>query len=82
MSSSDFVKPMHRVDRTRKSAKGVVKDYADELLKRDHDPDRKAKLLALETIALRMNWTDLYNRLRFKSALHKEETVEEKWFQR
>lgn len=56
----------HRVDRTRKSAKQVVTDFADELLHRTTDADVPVKLLVIQTIALRMNWTDLYERLRFR----------------
>lgn len=56
----------HRVDRTRKSAKQVIEDFADELLHRTTDADVPVKLLTLQTIALRMNWTDLYDRLRWR----------------
>ena len=71
--------PAHRVERTRKSAKGVVTDFADELLRRSHDPEAKTKLVTIETIALRMGWNDLYNRLRFKSGLHNERREEPWW---
>lgn len=61
-----------RVDRTRKSAKTVIEEYATELLKRHQENDKTArsKLLALEVIALRMNWHPLYYLLRFRSGLH------------
>ena len=72
----------YRVDRNRRSAKGLISDYANELLLRTKDPGRKEKLLAIETIAFRMNWTDLYEKLRFKSGLHQPETTEEKWWQK
>ena len=50
----------------RRTAKAVVENYANELLNRPPtDADRKAKLLVIETIALRMGWNDLYKRLRF-----------------
>lgn len=61
---------MSRVEVGRRSAKGTITAYAEELLARRNDPDVHAKLLAVETIALRMNWHDLYNKLRFKSGLH------------
>lgn len=68
--------------RERQSAKKIVHDFANELLTRTSDPDRRAKLVAIETIAMRMGWNDLYNKLRFKSGLHPVESVEEKWWQK
>lgn len=67
---------------TRRSAKAVITDYANELLSRTSDADRRAKLVTIETIALKMGWNDLYNKLRFKSGLHQPETAEEKWWQK
>lgn len=52
--------------RERRSAKEIVHDYANELLGRGNDKDAPAKLLAIETIAFRMGWNDLYERLRFR----------------
>lgn len=49
----------------RISAKKVVAEYAAELKKRVDDPDQKAKLIALETVARRMGWHKLFNELRF-----------------
>lgn len=73
---------MSRVDRARRSAKQVIADYAQELLARKSDKDVRHKLVTIETIAFRMNWTDLYERLRFKSGLHEPDTAEEKWWQK
>lgn len=56
-----------RVERPRRSAKRTVTEFAEELLKRPRCEDTQAKLLALQTIALRMSWTDLYNSLRFRT---------------
>lgn len=53
--------------RERKSAKEIVHDYAMELLNRTTDKDAPAKLAAIEVIALRMNWTTLYNQLRYRN---------------
>lgn len=50
----------------RKSAKDVCENLANDLLRRPASPDVKAQLLALETIAYRMNWFKLYDRLRFR----------------
>lgn len=50
---------------TRKSPKLVIAQYADELLRRN-DHDAPKQLLAIEVIALRMNWTELYNKLRYR----------------
>lgn len=68
--------------RERRSAKSVITDYANELLSRTTDADRRIKLTTIETIALRMGWNDLYNKLRFRSGLHQPETAEEKWWQK
>lgn len=56
-----------RVERERKSAKGTIVAYAEELLKRLNDPESEAKLLAIQTIALRMNWNDLYTKLYYRA---------------
>jgi hypothetical protein len=61
------------VYRGRKSAKSVITEYARELLRRPRDHDTWLKLVTIETIALRMNWKELYEQLRFKSGLHTEE---------
>lgn len=68
--------------RERRSAKAVITDYANELLSRTSDADRRIKLTTIETISLRMGWNDLYNKLRFKSGLHQPETADEKWWQK
>lgn len=68
--------------RERRSAKGVVTDYANELLKRTNDPHLDHKIATVEVIAMRMGWNDLYNRLRFRSSAHSVETAEEKWWQK
>lgn len=52
--------------RERRSAKEITTDYANELLNRTPDPSTDAKLLAIETIAYRMSWNELYNRLRYR----------------
>lgn len=71
-----------RIERERRSAKKITEEYAFELLNRKNDPEAKTKLLAIEVIALRMGWNELYNMLRFRSGLHKQEPYEEKWWQR
>ena len=73
---------MARVDRTRRSAKGTIETLADELLARRSDPDVRAKLVTIETIAYRMGWTQLYEKLRWKSGLHQSEPKPEQWWQR
>lgn len=50
----------------RRSAKGVIVGYANELLSRINDKDVQIKLLTIETIAFKMGWNDLYDRLRFR----------------
>lgn len=54
--------------RGRKSAKGTVNSLANELLGQLEHPDTKAKLALIETIAHRMGWMDLYNRLKSRDA--------------
>lgn len=73
-----------RVERGRRSAKQTISDFADELLKRPNCEETQAKLLALQTVALRMSWTDLYNRLRYryKAPSEIEEETKEKWWQK
>lgn len=68
--------------RERRSAKAVITAYTNELLSRTSDADRRIKLTTIETIAMRMGWNDLYNKLRFNSGLHQPETAEEKWWQK
>lgn len=75
-----------RVERGRRSAKQTVSDFADELLKRRPCEETNAKIMALQTIALRMSWNDLYNRLRFRTQppLLEDEPRErpERWWDR
>lgn len=52
--------------RERRSAKEVVSNYANELLARPDSPDNEAKLLVIETIASRMSWVDLFNKIRYR----------------
>ena len=54
-----------KLKRNRRSAKNVIKEYCYQLLSRKNDPSVKYKLLALEAIALRMSWHDIYELLRF-----------------
>lgn len=66
----------HRVDRSRRSAKATIEQYANELMSRRGDMERDAKLLALETIASRMGWVDLFNRIKYRQ---KAEPIEHWW---
>lgn len=50
-----------RVERSRRSAKGIVTDFANEMMKRTNDPDVKLKLNVLATISSRMGWFDIFN---------------------
>lgn len=64
--------------RERRSAKAVITQFANELLERTNDKDAPVKLLTIETIAFRMGWNDLYDRLRFRSrnVQIKQESIE------
>lgn len=55
-----------RVERGRRSAKQTIIDFADELQARPRCEATENKLMALQTIALRMNWNDLYTKLRYR----------------
>lgn len=52
--------------RERRSAKEIINDFANELLNRTSDQDAPAKLTAIETIAFRMGWNELYSKLRYR----------------
>lgn len=77
-----------RVDRTRRSAKGTVTEMAESMLKRTNDPDVNVKLDVLQTIAARMSWNDLFekikNHFRYQAQpVHVENTdSDEKWWQK
>jgi hypothetical protein len=57
---------MDAAERRRRSAKTVIQDLTSELLARTADPHRDAKLDCIESIAHRMGWNDLWNRIRFR----------------
>lgn len=57
---------MHRVEKGRKSAKGVIEAYAKELMNRTNDQNKAEKLAVIETIAMRMGWTKLYDQIRYR----------------
>lgn len=77
-----------RSNRSRKSAKQVITQYCNELLVRPNDPHREQKLIAIEHIAFKMNWKDLYEHLRFKKNLpikvepDEPKEVPERWWDR
>lgn len=50
----------------RRSAKETVHDLANEIMARPASPDNDQKLAVLETIASRMSWMDLFNRIRYR----------------
>lgn len=52
--------------REKRTAKRIIEEYANELISRTADKDAAIKLLVVETIAHRMGWTELYNRVRYK----------------
>lgn len=53
-------------DRSRRSAKQVIQELTGELLTRPSSPENEAKLVLIETIASRMSWLDIFNRIRFR----------------
>lgn len=68
-----------RVDRTRRSAKQTITALAEEILRRPASDDRKAKLDLLSTIASRIGWNELFDKIRY----HQREPVIQKahWYQ-
>lgn len=68
---------MPRENQKRRSAKQVIDDYSRELMNRT-DYEAKVKLEAIQTIASRMGYMDLFNRIKFRS----NDEVTEKWWQR
>lgn len=71
--------------RERRSAKDIIICYANELLTRSDSEEKRTKLMVLQTIAYRMGWNDLYEKLRFrkKEIIPVEpKEVEEKWWQK
>lgn len=80
----------YRVDRTRRSAKGTVVEMADAMLKRVNDPQVHTKLDVLQTLASRMSWNDLFNKLQNRQKYMKaaelqspdDEKSSEKWWQK
>ena len=68
---------MPRENQKRRSAKQVIDDYSGELMNRT-DYEAKVKLEAIQTIASRMGYMDLFNRIKFRS----NDEVTEKWWQR
>lgn len=69
--------------RDRRSAKAVINQFASELLNRHGDKDAEIKLLTIETIALKMGWNDLYDRLRFRKKVQaeREDGPRRQWWQ-
>lgn len=58
---------MNRVDRNRRSAKDVIYAMAAEIMARPKSMENDAKLTLIETIASRMSWMDLFNKIRYRS---------------
>lgn len=56
---------MSKIETNRRSAKQVIAEYISQLQARG-DHESNVKLIALETVALRMNWQGLYRQIRFK----------------
>lgn len=56
-----------RGDRNRRSAKDVIYQMAAEIMARPKSMENDAKLTLIETIASRMSWMDLFNKIRYRS---------------
>lgn len=54
-------------DRSRRSAKQVIQELTGELLNRPKSLETDAKLILIETIASRMSWMDIFNRIRYRN---------------
>jgi len=66
-------------DRTRRSAKQVIEDLTEEILRRPKCDQNSAKLDLIESIAIRMSWTNLFMKIKN----HRKESVIQKdhWYQ-
>lgn len=51
----------------RRSAKQVITDLVAEIMARPSSPDNDLKLTILETVASRMSWMDLFNKIRYRN---------------
>lgn len=78
MSDRSSLHTGHRVDRNRRSAKQTIEELANEVLKRPESPENNSKLDLLETIASRMSWIDLFNRIKFR---HRAAIQKAHWYQ-
>ena len=58
----------------RRSAKETVHDLANEIMARPPSPDNDQKLAVLETIASRMSWMDLFNKIRYRERQRRDWT--------
>lgn len=68
-----------RVERDRKSAKKEIMAMADEILRRPPCQFNDAKLDLIATIASRMGWFDLFNRITYR---HREPVIQKAhWYQ-
>lgn len=77
----------HRVDRTRRSAKGTVTEMAESMLKRTNDEHVNVKLDVLQTIAARMSWNDLFEKIKnqrwkAKDQVSSDDEPKQQWWQK
>ena len=52
-------------ERSRRSAKQVITDMAEEILRRPSCDENKIKLNLIETIANRMGWSEIVVKLKY-----------------
>lgn len=57
----------------RRSAKQIIEDYAQELRSRPESEEREIKLSVIKTIAHRMGWTELYQKLHFRKGVERRQ---------
>lgn len=76
-------------DRRRKSAKSEIEMLVNDILTRTNDPHAQVKLNLIQTIAGRMGWNDvvekLKNRFRYQQAApiqSPDDDRSEKWWQK
>lgn len=66
-------------DRTRRSAKQVLEDLTEEILRRPKCDQNDAKLDLIESIASRMSWTNLFMKIKNR---RKEPVIQKAhWYQ-
>lgn len=69
---------MSRSNRTRRSAKDIIIESTNDILSRPTSVENDAKLDLIQTIASKMGWVDLFNKINFR---HRAKIQKAHWYQ-